>query len=76
MAIVTWKDGFRELTMDGWTEAPPDPADGSITYTATGGPKDAEVIWTATDRQPHPAMPAGSTITYWPGQKRAKIVKA
>ena len=75
MVIVTWKDGFRELTMDGWTEAPPAP-DGSIIYTAAGGPKDAEIVWSAGDRQPHPAMPDGSTITYWPGKKLAKIVKA
>lgn len=75
MSIVTWKDGFRELTVDGWTESPP-AADGSVTYEAVGGPKDAEVVWSSTDRQPHGAMPAGSKITYWPGKKLAKIVKA
>lgn len=73
MAIVTWKTGFRELTVDGWTET--DNGDGSYTYTAPA-PKDAEIVWSAGDRQPHPGMPMGSTIRYWPDQKKARIEKA
>lgn len=74
MAITTWKEGFRELTVDGWTETAN--ADGSYTYEVTAGPKDADIVWSKDDTQPHHAMPTGSRITYWPGTKRAKIVKA
>ena len=74
MAITTWKEGFRELTVDGWAETAN--GDGSYTYEAVGGPKDAQIVWAKDDIQPHGAMPAGSRITYWPESKRAKIVKA